>query len=156
MANRDQSFLQRAAEFTNFRVSSFWSQYVDKWPVKGAAVIPFVLVGIYLKLCELVEDLQQGGTYFRITPFQLLAKAQPMKILDQEQQQRVRDVSIYFDSAVGGAIPNIRLSTGGAGAVGNGVLMAPGQVNELGKVPPDTLLFCSSDTTINGFIIERA
>lgn len=114
-----------------------------------------LLAANVLSTQDLLHAVEQGGTYFRISQFTSTANGEAVQILDIETQGRVREVSIWLDSAVGGPDPVIRLSEKASGSVGNGVRMAPGGPNELGKVPPNTTLFLSSDVTINGYVIER-
>lgn len=148
--------IERAKEFFESTAVPWWRRIVCAWPEQ---LRPFagelLLAGVYLQLDRLNEALAQGGTYFRITPFQLVANLPAIEILNIEVQGRVRDVSIWMDSAVGGPDPTIRLSTDGSGTFGNGVRLTPGGPNELGKVPPNTRLFASCDVTLNGYIIER-
>lgn len=150
------SVIDRARMYFEGTVYPWWQNIVCKWPLELRKFAPeLLLAGVYLQLDRLTEALSQGGNYFRITPFQLLANDAAVQVLDIEVQGRVREVSIWMDSAVGSPDPTIRISTDGSGAVGNGVRMTPGGPNELGKVPPETRLYMSSDVTINGYIIER-
>lgn len=155
--NDNATFIARAQNFLVNRVHPWWRDIVCKWPTdlrKFSSEL--LLAGIFLSLRDLAEGLQQGGTYFRITPFTVEANSEAVLVLDIETQGRVREVSIWMDSAVGLPDPTIRLSTGGGGTGGNGVRMTPGVPNELGKVPPNTKLYVASDITINGYVIERA
>lgn len=148
--------IDRAREFFEGLTIPWWRRIVCAWPKELRQFAhELLLAGIYLQLDRLNEALQQGGTYFRITPFTLTAGEAAAQILDIEVQGRVREVSIWMDSAVGGPDPTIRLSTDASGTLGNGVRITPGGPNELGKVPANTRLFASSDTTINGYVIER-
>jgi hypothetical protein len=117
--------------------------------------VELLLAGIFLQLDRLNENSGQGVTYFKLTPFQLVANEAPIQILDVEVQGRVREVSIWMDSAIGFPDPTIRLSTDASGTFGNGVRLSPGGPNVLGKVPPNTRLFASSDVTLNGYVIEQ-
>jgi len=154
--NEDRTFLARSQNFLMNRVIPWWREVVCAWPEgvrKHASEL--LLASIFLSLRDLTEAVQQGGTYFRITPFSVQALDEAVMVLDIETQGRVREVSIWMDSAIGMPDPTIRLSTGGGGTAGNGVRMTPGVANELGKVPPNTKLYVASDVTINGYVIER-
>jgi hypothetical protein len=149
------NFTSRAKEFFEGRVLPWWRNIVCAWPPELRKHTTELLLGaILLSLRELTEAVNQGGNYFNITPFQLIANAPSTKVLGVEVQGRVRDVTIWLDSALGGPPVTMRIGTSDSGA-GNGVRCTPGVANELGKVPPQTQLFASSDVTINGYIIER-
>jgi hypothetical protein len=150
------SVIDRARTFFEEQVHPWWKSIACRWsPELRKHAVELLLAGIYLQLDQLNTALSQGGRYFRITPFSLVANELPVQVLDVEVQGVVRDVAICLDSAVGLPDPVIRLSTDASGTVGNGVRMEPGRINELGKVPPNTRLFISSDVTINGYVIER-
>lgn len=155
--DNDQTFLARSQRFLQNRVIPWYRDIVCAWPADLRKFsTELLLAGIFLGLRDLTEATQQGGTYFRIVPFTVTANDEAVLVLDIETQGRVREVSIWMDSAVGMPDPTIRLSTGGGGANGNGVRVTPGVPNELGKVPPNVKLFIASDVTINGYVIERA
>lgn len=150
------NLITRARDFMEQRVHPWWQGVVCAWsPELRKRGAELLLAGIFLQLQKLREALQQGGTYFRITPFSLVANAQAIRILDIEVQGRVREVSIWMDSAIGLPDPVIRISTDASGSAGNGVRMAAGSANELGKVPANTTLYASADVNLNGYIIER-
>ncbi len=152
----NNSILERAKSFFEGTVHPWWKNILCKWqPELRKYSSELLLAGIFLSQRDLIEALQQGGNYFRITPFHLRAGAEATKVVDIETNGYVREVSIWMDSAVGLPDPTIRLSTGASGTVGNGVRVTPGGPNELGKVPPNTRLFLSADIDINGYIIER-
>lgn len=154
--DENRTFLARSQNFLMNRVIPWWRDIICQWPVDVRRYSSeLLLAGVYLGVRDLVEALQQGGTYFRITPFRVEANDEAVLVLDIETQGRVREVSIWMDSAVGLPDPTIRLSTGASGTAGNGVRVLPGGPNELGKVPPNTKLFLASDVTINGYVIER-
>jgi len=152
----DRSFISRAQNFLLKRTVPWWREVVCAWPAdvrKHATEL--LLAGIFLGIRDLSEGLQQGGAYFRITPFRVMANDEAVLVLDVEAMGRVREVSLWLDSAVGLPDPSIRLSTSGSGTTGNGVRVIPGGPNELGKVPPNTKLYVASDVTLNGYVIER-
>lgn len=154
--NTTSAFLQRAQSFLMDRAYPWWRNIICKLE-EGAQrnAVALLLSGILLKLTELNETSAQGGVYWRCTPFKLTANDEPVRILDIETQGRVREVSVWMDSAILGPPPTIRLSAGASGG-GGGILIGPGAPNELGKVPANTTLYMSSDTDISGYIIERA
>lgn len=155
--DNDQTFLARSQRFLVGRVIPWWREIVCTWPPEVRKYAnELLLAGIFLGIRDLTEATQQGGTYFRITPFTATANDEAVLVLDIETQGRVREVSIWMDSAVGMPDPVIRLSTGGGGTQGNGVRVTAGVPNELGKVPPNVKLYIASDVTINGYVIERA
>ncbi len=120
-----------------------------------ALVIPLLLSGIFLKLVELVAAMQ-GGDQFDIQPINVAVANQNYQLLDADTRGRTRDVSVWVDSASGGPLPTIRISKDGSGAGSGGLRIMPGQVNELGKVPPDTKLFVSATQPIAMYIIVRS
>lgn len=146
----------RATEFFLRRVHPWWREIVCSWsPELRKYANELLLAGIFLSLRDIAEGLKQGNTYFRITPFFVQANSEAVLILDIEAQGRTREVSVWLDSAVGLPDPTIRISTGASGTSGNGVRVAPGGPNELGKVPADVKLFVASDVSLNGYVIER-
>lgn len=150
------SVIDRARMFFEEQVHPWWRAIVCRWePALRKFAPELLLAGIYLQLDRLNDSVSQGGQYFRISPFTFTAGGAPVQVLDVETQGLVRDIAICLDSAVGMPDPTIRLSTDASGTAGNGVRMQPGAINELGKVPPNTRLYVSSDVTINGYIIER-
>lgn len=154
--DNDRTFISRASNFFLRRVHPWWQDIVCSWdPALRRHAPELLLAGIFLGLRDIAEGLTQGGTYFRITPFRVVANSEAVRILDIETQGRVREVSIWLDSAIGLPDPVIRISTGASGTAGNGVRISPGGPNELGKVPPDVKLFVASDVTLNGYVIER-
>lgn len=146
------NFDSRAAIFLE-EARNFASKHCAHLP--QAQRMELLLTGIYLTEQKLLEALQQGGNYFRIEPFSVVALDEAVQVLDIETNGRVREVSIWMDSAVGMPDPTIRVSTGASGTGGNGIRVSPGGPTELGKVPPNTRLYISSDVSINGYVIER-
>jgi len=157
MASIDSpTFLNRAQEFFEGRVYPWYQRVICAWPANVRVhASEALLAALLLSNRELVESVQQGGNYFNITPFTVVANGEAIRVLDIETQGRVRDVSIWFDSAAGAPDPTLRLSTNGSGTAGNGIRLAPGGPNELGKVPPQTMLYIASDVDLNGYVIER-
>lgn len=92
--------INRAREFFERTVHPWWQRIVCSWPVElRKHSIELLLAGIFLQLDRLNENSGQGVTYFKLTPFQLVANEAPTQILDVEVQGRVREVSIWMDSA---------------------------------------------------------
>jgi hypothetical protein len=152
----DFRVVTHARAFLEEHVHPWWQSITCRWgPELRTHAVELLLAGIYLQLDRLNTVLSRGGRYFRITPFSLVANGPPVQVLDIEVQGAVRDIAICLDSAVGLPDPVIRLSTDASGTAGDGVRMEPGRINELGKVPPNTRLFISSDVNINGYVIER-
>ena len=110
-----------------------------------ALVMPMLLSGIYLKLVELVAQ-QQGAGFFDIKPVNLATAGTAEQILDVDSNGRIRDVSLWVDSSVGGPAPTIRISKDASGSGGGGIRVNPGEVSELGRIPANVKLFASSDT----------
>lgn len=148
--------VKRAAEFFSGTVSQWYQEVLCKLVPDRQHQSNALLAGIFLQLQALNEGLQAGGTYFRIAPFRVEANGEAVLVLDNDSQGRIREVSLALDSAVGGPDPTIRFATSGGSPNGNGVRLTPGIINPIGRVPPNEKLFVSSDTTINGFIIEVA
>ena len=156
MANLPKS-IERAKDFFENQVFPFWRQVVCKWPedLRGM-VVPLMLGGIFMKLNELVERLGQGSTYFRITPFVLVAGDSAIKVVQKETQGLTRRVFVWVDSAIGAPDPVIRIGTSRASSSAGGVALIPGQSNEIGKIPYDTELWMSSAQNITVYIVEEA
>ena len=146
------AILERAQQFFAESVPKFYNEVICKMP---GLRVESLLTGIYLQLQQLNEGLQSGGTYFRISPFRCEAGGEAVMVVDNDSQGRIREISLAFDSGVGGMDPTIRLSVGGSG-LSSGVRLKSGEVNPLGRVPPNTKLFVSSDIAINGYVIEQA
>ncbi len=155
MADIDTSLIGKSREFLSREIFPFWNEEICKWDEgKRASIIPLMLTGIFLSLRELLRTMQQGGLYWRITPFQISAAGDSVRILDIESQGRVRDVAVWVDSGLGGPNPQLRISTGASG-FRSGISITPGTVNELGKVPSGTQLYAASDFDITVYVLER-
>lgn len=154
--NTTSAFLNRAKLFFETRANPWWEHIVCKWDAaRRKFVLELLLSAILLQLQQLNES-QQQGTYWRATPFTLVPGDEPLRVLDIETQGRVREADVWFDALpLGAPFPVVRLSTGATGG-GGGVQMQMGTGNVLGKLPPETKLYLSSDTAISGYIIERA
>jgi hypothetical protein len=149
----NRAIIDRASQFFVEAVPSFFNEVICK--LTGQQRVEQLLSGIYLQLQQLNEGLQAGGTYFRITPFRCEAGGETVQVVDTDSQGRIREIALAFDSGVGGIDPTIRLSVGGSG-LSSGVRLKSGEFNPLGRIPPNTKLFVSSDTAINGYVIEQA
>lgn len=156
--NTTAAFLTRAKLFFEERANPWWEHIVCKWSEARRRFVPELLLSAILLQLQQLNESQQQGTYWRATPFTLIAGDEALRVLDIETQGRVREVDIWMDALpLGAPFPTIRLSTSASGSsAGGGIQMQTGTGNVMGKVPPDTKLYLSSDTTISGYIIERA
>ena len=115
----------------------------------------YLMYFIAAKLAELGTQASSGSNYYRISPYKLEAN-KPVLILDLEPAGFTRKVGFWLDAATGGPVPTIRVSTNGSVAGGGGIRILPGQVNDLGEVPPTVRLYAVSSYEINGYTLERA
>lgn len=151
------SALSRAKEFFETQVHPWWRDIVCKWDdTQQKFAIPLLLSGIFLSLRELVEKLGQGTQYFRITPFALVANASPARVLQKEPNGLARRVFVWVDSAVGMPDPRVRIGTAKSSVNAGGVLLTPGIANEVGRMPPNTELWMSTDVSLTVYVVEEA
>lgn len=147
----------RAKDFLEHRVEPWWQKIVCAWPeAEQKFAIPILLAGILLSLRELIERIGSGGNYFRISPFVLTANAPPVRVVDKETNGLSRRIFAWVDSAIGLPDPRIRIGTSRSSVNGGGVQLTPGVANEVGKVPPNTELWMTSDVSLTVYIVEEA
>ncbi len=134
-----------------------WYQKFCSWlpPEAQKTIIPILLAANFLALRKLVESIGRSGGLYDIRPYQLTANASAKLIVDVDKQGRPREVAVWVDSAVGLPDPTIRVGVDGGATTGAGIRVKPGDVNELGQVPPDTRLYVASDVDITLYVIER-
>jgi len=116
--------------------------------------VVYLLSAMLLKLSELTAVQTIGSRSFNITPYVL--GTSPTRILDTDFLQRTRRVTLWFDSAVGGPFPTIRVGTNVANANAGGVLVQPGTFAEMGLIPFNTKLYAASSRTITVYVVEHA
>ena len=130
--------------------------WVDDWICAlTAAHLPnaevYLLGGIYEKL-DALAAAQPTGLGLTITPYTLGTDG--IRILEKDTLDRVRDVSIWVESATGGPLPVLRIGLSGASSTA-GVRVIPGQVNDIGIIPADTELFAASSVAITIYVISH-
>ena len=151
-----EDIVSRGGEYLRQSVVGWTDEFVCKVLQARQANAPvYLLSGIYLKVCELVNAMGFGNNFYRITPVSLTAGGEPEPICDVQSQGRVRKISIWVDIATGGPLPIIRISTGASGSSSGGLRIAPGTVSELGEVPANTRLYVASSQDVTMYVIER-
>mgnify|MGYP001580414555 CR=1 FL=1 len=111
-----------------------------------------LLAGIYVKLSELTRASAFGQNGFNIRPVML--GTTPIKLVERNNQNLVRKVTIWVDAASGGPTPTIRLSTSGTTSASGGIRVNAGQANAIGEVPPNQELWGSASTSIAAYVVE--
>lgn len=111
-----------------------------------------LLAGIYVKLAELTRASAFGQNSFSIRPFTL--NTTPQKIVDRNNTNLVRKVTIWVDAASGGPTPTIRISTSGTGTASGGIRVNAGQSNLIGEVPPNQELWAAASTAMAAYVVE--
>lgn len=156
MASNFSDTLSRAKD-TLEHVTGWWQKIVCSWPKDlqdRASTI--LLAGIFLSLRELIERIGQGGNYFRITPFVLVANGPAVRVVEKDVNGLSRRIFAWVDSAVGLPDPRIRIGTAKSSVNAGGVQLTAGVANEVGKVPPNTELWMTSDVGLTIYIVEEA
>lgn len=116
-----------------------------------AVLVPSLLALNALLLGKL-HQAQQGGNFYRITPFRLGAEGQ--KIIEKQNDGLLRTVIVVVDNASGGPTPTIRISENKGGTLSGGIRINAGQGTNIGEVPADKELWGGSDTAISAYVIE--
>lgn len=148
------TFFKRALE--SLRSAYDWyAQLCRDFPQLKGFEVPVLLAANFLALRELVEGMAKSGKLFDIRPYPLAANGEAVRVVDVDRSGRPREVAIWVDSAVGLPDPTIRIGTDAGSANAGGIRVRPGDVNELGVVPPDSTLWMSSDIPITIYVLER-
>lgn len=148
------SFLKRALEAL-VQAYEWYGALCRRLGVDPSMLTNILLTANFLSLRQLVEAGKSGET-FDIEGYKLEHDQPATLIADVAKNGRAREIAVWVDSAVGAPDPTIRISTDAARAVAGGIRVKPGDVNELGAVPPNTRLYAASDIDITLYVIERS
>lgn len=100
-----------------------------------------------------MRELQFGNRFYNIVPRTL--GTEPVLVLDEQPQGHARKVKVWIDTASGGPLPTIRISTGASSTSSGGIRVAAGGSEELGLVPAKTRLYAaSSSATTVMYVVE--
>lgn len=153
MANIPQDILNSSMEEMLGDVRRWMKQATCE--LSPPEVVPTLLSGIYLKLCELAKTSSFGNNYYDIRPV-TMNPTDPVLLVDRQNQGMVRKVVLWIDNASGGPTPYIRVSKGATNYASGGVRVNAGQSNEMGEIPPNVQLWGSASVAINAYVIEWA
>lgn len=149
-----RAFLTRAADAL-VEAYEWYVSLCKRYPEMQPFIGNVLLSANFLALRSLLEDGAKTGKVFDIRPYVLRADGAAVRVVDVEKQSRPREIAIWVDSAVGLPDPTIRVGTDAGATSGGGIRVKPGDVNELGVVPPNTTLWASSDVDLTIYVIER-
>lgn len=144
-----RNLVTRGAAFLRGDAHEFYNKVIC--PMASEDRVGFLLSGIFLALVRIADSMNSDVAGLNIRPFTLEGTRRAVRVIDPRQDGMARRVFIWVDSSLD---PNLEVRWSLTGQ-GNGPLLQPGMMNEIGRLGARASVFVSATSAVGVYAVEE-